>query len=104
MRTLFVLTLIVLATVFAVQNANIVTIVIYLWRVEASLAVVIAVCFAAGGIVAAIVLVPSMVRRHVEAKRLRTQIASLNTQSDIPITMHTNYDKVSDTVIDNDLR
>lgn len=74
MRFILILILLIAAIAFAVQNANVVTLVFFVWRVEASLAIVVAVCFSIGALVAALALAPSILRKRAETRRLRTQL------------------------------
>jgi uncharacterized integral membrane protein len=78
MRLTVILAIVVLAVVFAVQNADIVTLSIFAWRLDASLAVIIVLCIAVGAVIAALALAPQIYRRRAEEHRLRRQIAELD--------------------------
>ncbi|MEO7560623.1 MAG: LapA family protein [Nitrosospira sp.] len=76
------LIVIFLIVMFAVQNAVSVSVVFFLWRVDASLAVVIAACFGLGALIGALVTVPTMLRERMSISRLRKQIDMLRTEND----------------------
>jgi lipopolysaccharide assembly protein A len=82
MRLILILALLVLATLFAVQNSNTVTLVFMLWRTESSLALVIAVCFASGGVIAVLALMPGILRERAQTRRLRAQLVEAGLPSD----------------------
>jgi len=71
-----------LIVMFAVQNAIAVSAVFFLWRVEASLAVVIAACFGLGALIGALVTVPTMLRERISTSRLRKQVETLRAEND----------------------
>jgi uncharacterized integral membrane protein len=77
MRLALVLILVVLAVVLAVQNANVVSVSVFAWRLEASLAVIIALCFLIGAMVAALALAPGIYRRRADQRKLHRRIADL---------------------------
>lgn len=81
MRLITIMAMLVLATVLAVQNASPVTVVLLLWRAEASLAVVIVLCFASGALAAALMFAPAAFRRHSETRRLRKRVVELELHS-----------------------
>lgn len=76
------LIVIFLIVMFAVQNAVSVSVVFFLWRVDASLAVVIAACFGLGALIGALVTVPTMLRERISISRLRKQVDILRTEND----------------------
>jgi putative membrane protein len=76
------LIVIFLIVMFAVQNAVSVSVVFFLWRVDASLAVVIAACFGLGALIGALVTVPTMLRERISISRLRKQVDMLRTEND----------------------
>jgi putative membrane protein len=76
------LIVIFLIVMFAVQNAVSVSVVFFLWRVDASLAVVIAACFGLGALIGALVTVPTMLRERISISRLRKQVEMLRTEND----------------------
>ena len=61
-RLTLVLSAIVFAVVFAAQNADVVNLSLLGWNMDASLAVIIVLCFAAGALVAALALSPGIYR------------------------------------------
>lgn len=77
MRLLIVLVVAVIAVVFAVQNVMVVPISVMFWRLEASLAIIIAVCIVLGALMGVLVSVPSTLRMRARERRLRTQLADL---------------------------
>ncbi|SCY44513.1 putative membrane protein [Nitrosospira sp. Nl5] len=79
---LIVALIIVLLTVmFAVQNAVSVSVVFFMWRVDASLAVVIAACFGLGALIGALVTVPTMLRERISISRLHKQVETLRAEN-----------------------
>lgn len=76
------LVVIFLIVMFAVQNAVSVSVVFFLWRVDASLAVVIAACFGLGALIGALVTVPTMLRERISISRLRKQVDMLRTENE----------------------
>jgi len=78
MRTILLLLLALLAAVaFAVKNAGAVTVDLLAWRIEASLAVVIASCFAAGVAAGSLFGMPKLYRACADRRRLRAQLRDL---------------------------
>ena len=89
MRMVLVLIVLVLAVIFAVQNATPVTLNAFTWRLDASLAVIIVLCFAVGAVVAALALMPDIIRHRSNARRLKHRVAELEdtiTTSSLPAT------------------
>ena len=78
MRTITLLILMVVAVIFAVQNAGRVAVDVLFWRLDASLAVVIALCVATGVLVGVLITVPRMYRMRADQRRLRAQLAGLD--------------------------
>lgn len=62
---------------FAMQNGVPVTVVFFLWRFDGSLAMVLLIAMALGGIVIALVSTPSTVRRQWTINRQRKRIDEL---------------------------
>jgi uncharacterized integral membrane protein len=77
-RIVLIVVSILAAVIFAVQNADVVTIDLLFWKARASLAIVAVGCMAAGVIVGALVLVPRLYRMRAHERRLRTQLADLD--------------------------
>ena len=76
------LIIVFLIVVFAVQNAVAVSIVFFLWRIDASLAMVIATCFGLGVLIGALLAVPAMWRERLSISRLRKQVEALRVEND----------------------
>lgn len=77
MRLVVVLLALILAVVFAVQNATMVTLTVFAWQLNASLAVIIVLCFAIGAIAASVALLPGVYRERNKARRLQSELAAL---------------------------
>jgi lipopolysaccharide assembly protein A len=73
---------VLLILVFANQNAGRVSVVFLLWRIDASLAVVIASCFGLGVTISALVIIPRMLRDRLLLNRLREQVETLSAEND----------------------
>jgi lipopolysaccharide assembly protein A len=77
MRIVLVLLLLLAAVIFAAQNATVVTITVLAWRLDASLAIVVAIALAVGAIGGLLAGVPRLYRMRAHEKRLRAQLADL---------------------------
>jgi lipopolysaccharide assembly protein A len=77
MRLILLLVVMIGAVIFAAQNATTVTIDLFMWRIDASLAVVIACCFAIGVIAGVLFAVPTLYRMRSHKRRLQAQLADL---------------------------
>lgn len=66
-----------LAILFALQNTNLVTIQLFIWEYQQSLALILLGTFAIGVIVGLLVSVPTVVRRNLRAARMQKQADSL---------------------------
>lgn len=84
MRLILALIGMLVAVIFAVQNAMPVTIKVFFWQLEASLAVVVAVCFALGAIVAAFAVMPEIYKRRSGEKRLQARLATMQSRESTP--------------------
>lgn len=82
-RWILVLVALVVAVVFAAQNADVVTLRAFVWRFEASLAVIIVLCFAAGVLVSLIALLPRVYRGRSHERRLNAKIADLEARTPV---------------------
>ena len=71
-----------LAILFALQNTNLVTIQLFVWEYQQSLALVLLGTLAIGVILGLLVSVPTVIRRNVRISRLQTQVESLLQQID----------------------
>lgn len=78
MRTIILLTLMLAAVTFAVQNADRVTVDVLFWRLDASLAIVVALCVTAGVLLGILIVVPRIYRMRGDQRRLRAQLAELD--------------------------
>ncbi|MEO6825074.1 MAG: LapA family protein [Nitrosospira sp.] len=81
-QLIVILIIVFLIVMFAVQNAVAVSVVFFLWRADASLAVVIAACFGLGAAIGALVTVPTMLRERISISRLRKDISILSAEND----------------------
>ncbi|HKQ82721.1 MAG TPA: LapA family protein [Steroidobacteraceae bacterium] len=77
MRMVLVLIALILAVVFAVQNATPVTLNAFFWRFDASLAVMIVLCLALGALLASLAVMPSLFRSRGSERRLKARVAEL---------------------------
>lgn len=82
LQLIAVLIIVFLIVMFAVQNAVAVSVAFLLWRVDASLALVIAACFGLGALIGAFVTVPTMLRERILLSRLRKQVEGLRAEND----------------------
>ena len=71
------LAVIVLAVVFAAQNADVVNLSFLGWNLDASLAVIIVLCFSAGALVSALALMPGIYRARSEQRKTSQRLAEL---------------------------
>ncbi|MEM9768155.1 MAG: lipopolysaccharide assembly protein LapA domain-containing protein [Cyanobacteria bacterium P01_D01_bin.71] len=69
-----------LAILFALQNTNLVTIQLFVWQYQQSLALILLGTLAIGVIVGLLVSVPAVMRRNVRVSRLQKQSESLSQQ------------------------
>jgi lipopolysaccharide assembly protein A len=77
-RTILILVLVLAAVIFAVQNADVVTVDVLFWKLDASLAIVVALCVIAGTLLGALISVPRIYRMRAEQRRLRAQLAEVD--------------------------
>ena len=77
MRIAFLLTVMILAVMFAVQNAEVVSLDVFFWTLNASLAVIIVLCFAVGALLTALAMAPGMYRSRSGARRLQARVTEL---------------------------
>lgn len=82
LQLIVALIIVFLIVMFAVQNAVMVSVVFFLWRVDASLSSVIAVCFGLGILIGALITVPTMLRERIQISRLRKQVETLRAEND----------------------
>lgn len=86
MRMVLVLIALVLAVVFAVQNATPVTLNAFFWRLDASLAVIIVLCVALGAVTASLAVMPSLFRSRSSERKLKARVAELERTATAPVT------------------
>jgi putative membrane protein len=79
-RLIALLAAAILAVMFALQNAVPVTVTFFLWRVDASLALVLIVCLAAGALLSAFATLPSLMQKRFQLRRQQRRIAELEAQ------------------------
>ena len=75
------LAVLVLAVIFAAQNAGPVSVAFFSWQADASLAVVAILCFACGAVAAAILMLPGVIRHKLAARNHQGKIASLESMN-----------------------
>jgi lipopolysaccharide assembly protein A len=80
-RTILILVVVLAAVIFAVQNADVVTVDVLFWKLNASLAVVVALCVIAGTLLGALISVPRIYRMRAEQRRLRAQLADADSSA-----------------------
>lgn len=78
MRTIFILVLVLAAVIFAVQNADVVTVDVAFWKLDASLAIVVALCVTAGALLGGLICMPRLYRMRAELRRLRAQLTAVD--------------------------
>jgi putative membrane protein len=83
-RMIFSLAIIILAIVFALQNATTVTVIFVVWRFESSLALLLGLTFVAGAILSALLSTPAAMRKSLKLSQqerlsggLEKQVAEL---------------------------
>lgn len=77
------LALIFTAVILAVQNAGVVTVTIFVWHIQASLAIVIGACVALGAVAGALVALPRLYSMRVRERRFRAQLADLDARNTV---------------------
>lgn len=75
MRIAALIAVLLLAVVFAVQNTDAVNVSLLLWKPQASLALVMALCLALGFLVGLLAVLPSFLRGRRHARNLERQLA-----------------------------
>lgn len=74
---LLTLATLVIAVLLAVENAAAVTVNLLAWQLEASLAVIIVLCFALGALGALLAMLPHLRRSRHDERLLRVRVAEL---------------------------
>lgn len=77
MRVILVIGIVLLAVVLTVQNYTVVTLNFFAWTMQASLAVVIVVCLAAGAVLASLAFAPGLIRSRSGLRKLERRIVEL---------------------------
>jgi uncharacterized integral membrane protein len=79
MRIAALIVVLLLAVAFAAQNTDAVHVSLLLWKPQASLAIVMALCLAAGFLVGLLAVVPSFLKGRRHARNLERQLSKLDT-------------------------
>lgn len=79
MRIATLIVVLLLAVTFAAQNTDAVHVSLLMWKPQASLAIVMALCLAAGFLVGLLAVVPSYLKGRRHARNLERQLAKLDT-------------------------
>jgi len=79
MRVAVLIVVLLLAVAFAVQNTAAVDVSLLLWKSQASLAIVMALCLALGFIIGLLTVAPSFLKGRRHARNLERQLASRET-------------------------
>jgi lipopolysaccharide assembly protein A len=79
MRIAALIAVLLLAVAFAAQNTDAVHVSLLLWKPQASLAIVMALCLALGFLVGLVAVVPSFLKGRRHARNLERQLAQLDT-------------------------
>ena len=78
MRIAALIVVLLLAVAFAVQNTAAVNVSLLLWKSQASLAIVMALCLALGFLIGLLAVVPSYLKGRRHARNLERQLAELD--------------------------
>jgi uncharacterized integral membrane protein len=78
MRIAALIAVLLLAVVFAVQNTDAVNVSLLLWKPQASLALVMALCLALGFLTGLLAVVPSFLKGRRHARNLQRRLAELD--------------------------
>ena len=78
MRTFLILALTLTDVIFAAQNANVVRVDFLFWKLDASLAILAALCITLGVLIGMLIAVPRIYRMRADQRRLRAQLAELD--------------------------
>jgi lipopolysaccharide assembly protein A len=79
MRIAALIVVLLLGVAFAVQNTGAVNVSLLLWKSQASLAIVMALCLALGFLVGLLAVAPSFFKGRRHARALERQLAKLDT-------------------------
>jgi uncharacterized membrane protein YciS (DUF1049 family) len=83
MRIAALIFVLVLAVALAVQNTTAVNVSLLLWKSQASLAIVMALCLALGFLVGLLTVAPSFLKGRRHARNLERQLAKLDTMDSV---------------------
>ena len=78
MRVAVLIVVLLLAVAFAVQNTAAVDVSLLLWKLQASLAIVMALCLALGFLVGLLTVTPSFLKGRRHARNLERQLAAMD--------------------------
>ncbi|MEO9804771.1 MAG: LapA family protein [Reichenbachiella sp.] len=79
-RLSLIFTLLVGLVAFALQNSVLISINLWFWDLESSLAMIVILCIAGGALVSVLIDIPTTIKRRKEISSLRKEIKSLNEQ------------------------
>lgn len=83
MRIAALIVVLVLAVAFAVQNTAAVNVSLLLWKSQASLAIVMALCLALGFLAGLLAVAPSFLKGRRHARNLQRQLSKLDTTDSV---------------------
>ena len=89
MRTVLIVVALLVAVIFSVQNADVVTLDVFFWKVRASLAIVTATGLAVGAVIGVLLVLPRVYRMRASERRLRAQLAELELDATVAPTRST---------------
>lgn len=85
MRLFVIIVVIFAGVVLAVQNASAVSVQFFFWQGQASLALIVTLCFAIGALLSLLVSMPRIYRMRAHERSLRDRIAQLEAAQGSPI-------------------
>lgn len=77
MRLFFIVAVILAGVVLAVQNASAVAVQFFFWRGQASLALIVTLCFAFGALLSLLLSMPGIYRMRAHKRSLRDRVSQL---------------------------
>jgi uncharacterized membrane protein YciS (DUF1049 family) len=83
MRVAVLIVVLLLAVAFAVQNTAAVDVSLLLWKSQASLAIVMALCLALGFLIGLLTVAPSFLKGRRHARNLERQLAKHDTRDSV---------------------
>jgi uncharacterized integral membrane protein len=81
-RTIVALLVLLVAVTLAVQNAAMVTVKVFVWQMQASLAIVVGACVFAGVLIGVLISAPRLRRMRRDHRRLRARLSELGEDPD----------------------